>query len=64
MDLGDRLSTRFTQAYLDKLADRGLLRRDLLDALLAADGGDTLARHVHNHAVQLARRLHDRKHPA
>jgi sugar diacid utilization regulator len=51
MDFADRLSTVFTEAYLDEVTDRGLLRRDLLDALLTSheDG---------NSAVRLARRLH------
>jgi sugar diacid utilization regulator len=48
--LAARISTIVTHAYLDELTDRGLLRRDLLDALLTAkgDGGA---------AVRLARLL-------
>jgi sugar diacid utilization regulator len=51
MDFADRLSTVLTHAYLDEVTDRGLLRRDLLDALLTADGNG-------EHATHLARRLH------
>jgi sugar diacid utilization regulator len=51
MDLGDRISTVATHAYLDEVTDRGLLRRDLLDALLTARGDG-------NYTVRLARRLH------
>ena len=51
MAFADRLSTGFTQAYLDEITDRGLLRRDLLDALLTAKGEGS-------QAVQIARRLH------
>jgi sugar diacid utilization regulator len=36
--LAARISTVVTHAYLDELTDRGLLRRDLLDALLTAKG--------------------------
>jgi sugar diacid utilization regulator len=50
MEFADRLSTAFSHAYLDEITDRGLLRRDLLDALLTAKGAD-------EHAVNLARRL-------
>jgi len=50
MDLADRVATAATHAYLDEVADRGLLRRDLLDALLTAGDGE--------YAVRLARRLH------
>jgi len=44
MRLAARISTIATHAYLDELTDRGLLRRDLLDALLTAkgDGGGAL----------------------
>jgi sugar diacid utilization regulator len=44
LQLADRISTVVTDAYLDELTDRGLLRRDLLDALLTAkgEGGVTL----------------------
>jgi sugar diacid utilization regulator len=51
LDIGTRIlrmaahiSTTVTDAYLDELTDRGLLRRDLLDALLTAkgDGGSAL----------------------
>jgi sugar diacid utilization regulator len=38
MRLADRIATAVTHAYLDELTDRGLLRRDLLDALLTAKG--------------------------
>src|SRR5258708_15596656 len=45
LDIGTRIlrlaahiSTTVTDAYLDELTDRGLLRRDLLDALLTAKG--------------------------
>jgi sugar diacid utilization regulator len=51
MEFADRLSTAFSHAYLDEITDRGLLRRDLLDALLTAKGSD-------EHAMNLARRLH------
>jgi sugar diacid utilization regulator len=50
-DLADRISTAATHAYLDEISDRGLLRRDLLDALLTAKG-------TGNHVLRLARRLH------
>jgi sugar diacid utilization regulator len=51
MTLGDRIMTVATHAYLDEVTDRGLLRRDLLDALLTENGdGD--------YSVRLARRLH------
>jgi sugar diacid utilization regulator len=50
-DLADRVATACTGAFLDEIADRGLLRRDLLDALLTGkgDGDETL---------RLARMLH------
>jgi sugar diacid utilization regulator len=51
MELADSLSTAFTHAYLDEITDRGLLRRDLLDALLTAKGPD-------ERVMNLARRLH------
>jgi sugar diacid utilization regulator len=51
MDLADRISTVATQSYLDEITDRGLIRRDLLDALLTADGDG-------NYTTRLARRLH------
>ena len=54
-ELGDRISIVGAQAYLDEIADRGLLRRDLLEALLTAKGED-------DHTVRLARRLHLRLH--
>jgi sugar diacid utilization regulator len=50
-DLSDRIADAATNAYLDEATDRGLLRRDLLDALLGARG-DT------NAALRLATRLH------
>jgi sugar diacid utilization regulator len=40
-DLADRVATAATGAFLDEVAGRGLLRRDLLDALLAAEGDGT-----------------------
>jgi sugar diacid utilization regulator len=50
-DLADRVATALTGAFLDEIADRGLLRHDLLDALLTAKGdGD--------HSLRLARMLH------
>jgi sugar diacid utilization regulator len=49
--LADRISTAVTHAYLDEITDRGLLRRDLLDALLTAKGGG-------NGTMRLARMLH------
>jgi sugar diacid utilization regulator len=53
MELGDRISTVATQAYLDEVTDRGLLRRDLLDALLTAtddgDSADRIAKRLHLH---------------
>jgi sugar diacid utilization regulator len=49
--LADRISTAVTHAYLDEITDRGLLRRDLLDALLTARGG-------RNGTMRLARMLH------
>jgi sugar diacid utilization regulator len=36
--LADRISTAVTNAYIDEITDRGMLRRDLLDALLTAKG--------------------------
>jgi sugar diacid utilization regulator len=36
--LADRVATAATGAFLDEIAGRGLLRRDLLDALLAGEG--------------------------
>jgi sugar diacid utilization regulator len=50
-ELGDRISIVGTQAYLDEITDHGLLRRDLLEALLTAKGDD-------DETVRLARRLH------
>ena len=50
-DLGDSISVVVTHAYLDEITDRGLLRRDLLDALLTAKGDESFA-------LGLARRLH------
>jgi sugar diacid utilization regulator len=38
-DLADRVATAATGAFLDEIADRGLLRHDLLDALLTGEGG-------------------------
>jgi sugar diacid utilization regulator len=49
--LADRISTAVTHGYLDEITDRGLLRRDLLDALLTAKGGG-------NGTLRLARMLH------
>jgi sugar diacid utilization regulator len=49
--LADRISTAVTFGYLDEIADRGLMRRDLLDALLTANGDG-------NGTMRLARRLH------
>jgi sugar diacid utilization regulator len=51
MTLGDRIMTVATHAYLDEVTDRGLLRRDLLDALLTANGDA-------DYSVRIARRLH------
>jgi hypothetical protein len=48
--LVDRLSTAITHGYLDEVTDRGLLRRDLLDALLTgidSDGTHRLAQMLH-----------------
>jgi sugar diacid utilization regulator len=53
--LGDQISIVGTQAYLDEITDRGLLRRELLEALLTAKGDD-------DQTVRLARRLHLRLH--
>lgn len=50
-DLADRVATACTGAFLDEIADRGLLRRDLLDALLTGKGDD-------DHTLRLARMLH------
>jgi sugar diacid utilization regulator len=50
-DLGDRISIVLAQSFLDEITDRGLLRRDLLEALLTAQGDD-------DHTVRLAGRLH------
>jgi sugar diacid utilization regulator len=50
-DLADRVATAATGAFLDEIADRGLLRHDLLDALLTAKGDG-------NQALRLARVLH------
>jgi sugar diacid utilization regulator len=50
VELADRISTAATHAYLDEICHRGLLRRDLLNALLTAKGtGDE--------ALRSARRL-------
>jgi sugar diacid utilization regulator len=49
-DLGDRISIVAQKAYLDEITDRGLLRRELLDALLSGSGEA-------EHTVRLARRL-------
>jgi sugar diacid utilization regulator len=51
VELADRLSTAATHGYLDEICDHGLLRRDLLDALLTAKG-------TGNDVLRLARRLH------
>jgi sugar diacid utilization regulator len=40
----DAVSRIVARAYLDEVTDRGLLRRDLLDALLAGRGGEDNAR--------------------
>jgi sugar diacid utilization regulator len=50
-DLADRVATAATGAFLDEITGRGLLRHDLLDALLTANGDG-------NHALRLARMLH------
>jgi sugar diacid utilization regulator len=50
-DLADRVATACTGAFLDEIADRGLLRHDLLDALLTGKGDD-------DHTLRLARMLH------
>jgi sugar diacid utilization regulator len=50
-DLEDGVATAATGAFLDEIADRGLLRHDLLNALLTGKGDD-------DHVVHLARRLH------
>jgi len=50
-ELGDLISIVGTQSYLDEITDHGLLRRDLLEALLTAKGDD-------DQTVRLARRLH------
>jgi sugar diacid utilization regulator len=49
--LADRISTAVTFGYLDEITDRGLMRRDLLDALLTAKGGG-------DGTLRLARMLH------
>src|ERR1700730_11027019 len=51
VELADRISTVATHAYPDEACHRGLLRRDLLDALLTAKG-------TGNDILRLARRLH------
>jgi sugar diacid utilization regulator len=50
-DLADRVATAATGAFLEEIAGRGLLRHDLLDALLTAKGDG-------NNARRLARMLH------
>jgi sugar diacid utilization regulator len=50
-DLGDRISIVAQKAYLDEITDRGLLRRELLDALLSGNGDA-------EHTVRLAKLLH------
>jgi sugar diacid utilization regulator len=52
-DLGDRISLVATQGYQDEITDRGLLRRELLDALLTGNAQSA-------ETVRLARRLHVR----
>lgn len=54
-DLGDRISIVAQKAYLDEITDRGLLRRELLDALLSGSGDA-------DRTVRLAARLHLRLH--
>jgi len=49
--LADRISTAATFGYIDEITDRGLLRRDLLDALLTAKGAG-------NGTMRLARMVH------
>src|SRR6202030_3997386 len=49
--LADLVATAATGAFLDEIADHGLLRHDLLDALLTAKGED-------NYVLRLARLLH------
>jgi sugar diacid utilization regulator len=49
--LADRVATAATGGFLDEIADRGLLRHDLLDALLTANGDGC-------HTLRLARMLH------
>jgi sugar diacid utilization regulator len=51
MELVDLTSRVITNAYLDEITDRGLLRRDLLDALISGKGDGEDAR-------RLARSLH------
>jgi sugar diacid utilization regulator len=51
VELADRISTAATHAYPDEICHRGLLRRDLLDALLTEKG-------TGNDVLRLARRLH------
>jgi sugar diacid utilization regulator len=50
-DLADRVATAATGAFLDEIADRGLLRHDLLDALLTAKSDAS-------YPLRLARMLH------
>jgi sugar diacid utilization regulator len=50
-DLADRVATAATGGFLDEIAGRGLLRRDLLDALLTGKGDA-------DHTLRLARMLH------
>lgn len=52
-DLGERVSIVAQKAYLDQITDRGLLRRELLEALLSGSGDA-------EPTVRLARRLHVR----
>jgi sugar diacid utilization regulator len=40
----DQISTLATDAYLDEVSDRGLLRRDLMDALVTGRGDSEIAR--------------------
>jgi sugar diacid utilization regulator len=49
-DLADRIATAGTGGFLDEIAGRGLLRCDLLDALLTGKGDA-------DHTLRLARRL-------
>jgi sugar diacid utilization regulator len=50
-DIADRIAGAATQAYLDEVTDRSLLRRDLLEALLSTHADD-------KSTLRLARRLH------